>query len=213
MNWTDGISNALKYIEEHLKEDIKIVDVANEAYVSSFYFQKAFRILCGFSVAEYIRYRRLSLAGSEVITTNKKIIEIALEYGYDSPDSFTKAFTRFHGVTPTVARKEQLMIKSFAPLKIQFTLKGGSTMDYKIIEKEASRRSIATMSSAMSRYSLGMPLIRRSRRESCVGSSRVKTFSKDAESTTSPRLRPKAIPLPTAMRSVPASSTITTLLL
>ena len=137
MNWTDRISNALKYIEEHLKEDIKIVDVANEAYVSSFYFQKAFRILCGFSVAEYIRYRRLSLAGSEVITTNKKIIEIALEYGYDSPDSFTKAFTRFHGVTPTVARKEQLMIKSFAPLKIQFTLKGGSTMDYKIIEKEA----------------------------------------------------------------------------
>ena len=137
MYWTDGISNALKYIEEHLKEDIKIVDVANEAYVSSFYFQKAFRILCGFSVAEYIRYRRLSLAGSEVITTNKKIIEIALEYGYDSPDSFTKAFTRFHGVTPTVARKEQLMIKSFAPLKIQFTLKGGSTMDYKIIEKEA----------------------------------------------------------------------------
>lgn len=60
MNWTDGISNALKYIEEHLKEDIKIVDVANEAYVSSFYFQKAFRILCGFSVAEDIRYRRLS---------------------------------------------------------------------------------------------------------------------------------------------------------
>ena len=57
MNWTDRISNALKYIEEHLKEDIKIVDVANEAYVSSFYFQKAFRILCGFSVAEYIRYR------------------------------------------------------------------------------------------------------------------------------------------------------------
>lgn len=136
MNWTDGISNALKYIEEHLKEDIKIVDVANEAYVSSFYFQKAFRILCGFSVAEYIRYRRLSLAGSEVITTNKKIIEIALEYGYDSPDSFTKAFTRFHGVTPTVARKEQLMIKSFAPLKIQFTLKVVQPWITKLLKKK-----------------------------------------------------------------------------
>lgn len=137
MNWIEGIGNAISYIETHLKEDMSMEDIASKACVSSFYFQKAFSILCGYTVSEYIRFRRLSLAGSELIATDKKIIDIALEYGYDSPDSFTKAFTRFHGVTPTVVRREVAMIKSFAPLKIQFTLKGGSTMDYKIVEKEA----------------------------------------------------------------------------
>lgn len=137
MNWMEGIGNAVAYIEAHLKENITMEEIAKEAYVSNFYFQKAFSLLCGFSVAEYIRFRRLSLAGSDMIATDKKIIDIALEYGYDSPDSFTRAFTRFHGVTPTVVRRERAMIKSFAPLKIYFTLKGGSTMDYKVVEKEA----------------------------------------------------------------------------
>lgn len=62
-------------------------------------------MLCGFSIAEYIRCRRLALAGSELVSTDKKIIDIALKYGYDSPDSFTRSFTRFHGVTPTAVRK------------------------------------------------------------------------------------------------------------
>ena len=62
-------------------------------------------------------------------------IDIALEYGYDSPDSFTKAFLRFHGATPTAIRKGEAMIKSFAPLKIKLILTGGYTMDYKIVKK------------------------------------------------------------------------------
>lgn len=137
MNWMEGISKAIAYMEAHLKEEISAEDIAKEACVSSFYFQTAFSILCGFSVAEYIRLRRLSLAGSELIATDKKIIDIALDYGYNSPDSFTKAFTRYHGVTPTVVRRERTAIKSFAPLKIQFTLKGGISMEYRIVEKEA----------------------------------------------------------------------------
>ncbi|HCW54416.1 MAG TPA: AraC family transcriptional regulator [Clostridium sp.] len=102
-----------------------------------YHIQKGFSMLCGFTVGEYIRRRRLTLAGSELIATENKIIDIALKYGYDSPDSFTKAFTRFHGVTPTAVRKEGAVIKSFAPLKIKFTLEGGYIMDYKIVEKEA----------------------------------------------------------------------------
>ncbi len=101
MNWVEGISKAINYMEEHLTEDIEIEKIAREASVSSFYFQKAFGMLSGFTVGEYIRQRRLTLAGSEVISTDEKIIDIALKYGYDSPDSFTKAFTRFHGRTPT----------------------------------------------------------------------------------------------------------------
>lgn len=92
-------------------------------------------MLCGFTVGEYIKKRRLTLAGSELVSTNRKIIDIALKYGYDSPDSFTKAFFRFHGATPTAIRKGEAMIKSFAPLKIKLVLTGGYTMDYKIVKK------------------------------------------------------------------------------
>ena len=137
MNWIEGMSNAVSYIEDNLTEELTSENIAKQAFVSAFYFQKAFGMLCGFTVGEYIRLRRLTLAGSELIATDEKIIDIALKYGYDSPDSFTKAFSRFHGVTPSAVRKDGAMVKSFAPLKIKFTLEGGFIMDYKIVEKEA----------------------------------------------------------------------------
>ncbi len=90
-----------------------------------------------FTVSEYIRNRRLALAGNDLLVTDEKVIDIALKYGYDSPDSFTKAFTRFHGVTPACVRKDGVMLKSFAPLKIKFSLEGGYTKDYKILNKDA----------------------------------------------------------------------------
>lgn len=136
MNWSESISRAIEYIEKNLTNDITTQDIANYSYISSFYFQKAFSIICGYSVSEYIRNRRLSLAAIELLNTNNKIIDIALKYGYDSPDSFTKAFTRFHGLTPTAVRKGE-KIKEFAPLKINLILKGGYTMEYKIKEKES----------------------------------------------------------------------------
>jgi len=137
MNWVEGMGNAVCYIEDNLDGELNAEDIAKQACVSCFYFQKAFAMLCGFTVGEYIRLRRLTLAAGELVSTDNKIIDIAVKYGYDSPDSFTKAFTRFHGVTPSAVRKEGAMIKSFAPLKIKFTLEGGFTMDYKIVEKAA----------------------------------------------------------------------------
>jgi len=136
MNWIKSISEAINYIEENLKDELKIEDIANKAFISTFYFQKAFSLLCGFSVGEYIRNRRLANAGNDLLTTDEKIIDIAMKYGYDSPDSFTKAFTRFHGSTPTAVRKNGQTIKSFAPLKLNFLLKGGYIMDYRIEKKE-----------------------------------------------------------------------------
>jgi len=138
MNWSESISRAIEYIENNLTNDITIEDIANYLYISSFYFQKGFSMLCGYSISEYIRNRKLSLAGHEILHTDNRIIDIALKYGYDSPDSFTKAFTRFHGSTPTEVRKGG-RIKEFAPLKINLILKGGYTMEYKIEEKEAFR--------------------------------------------------------------------------
>lgn len=136
MEWTECISTAIDYIEANLTEEITIEDIAGEAMVSPFYFQKGFAMLCGFTVGDYLKKRRLALAGSELMATDAKIIDLALKYGYDSPDSFTKAFTRFHGLTPSAVRKGEGTVKSFAPLKIKLILEGGSTMDYKIVQKE-----------------------------------------------------------------------------
>lgn len=137
MEWIEGVAEAINYIEENITEELTIESIATRALVSPFYFQKGFAMLCGFTVGEYIRQRRLTLAGSELVSTDEKIIDIALKYGYDSPDSFTKAFTRFHGVTPTAVRKDGAVIKSFAQLKIKFSLEGGYIMDYKIVKKDS----------------------------------------------------------------------------
>ena len=135
MNWSESIVKAIEYIENNLTNDITVEDIANHLYMSSFYFQKGFSIVCGYGVSEYIRNRKLSLAGYEILHTNNKIIDIALKYGYDSPDSFTKAFTRFHGSTPTEVRRGG-KVREFAPLKINLIVKGGYTMEYKIEERE-----------------------------------------------------------------------------
>lgn len=137
MGWMETIGDAVQYIEQHITEEISADEIARQVNVSPFYFQKGFAMLCGFTLGEYIRNRRLALAGNEIATGEEKVIDIALKYGYDSPDSFTKAFTRFHGVTPAKARRDSVMLKSFAPLKISFLLEGGYLMDYKIEKKEA----------------------------------------------------------------------------
>lgn len=133
--WIESISQAITYIEENITGDLSVGKIANHILISPFYFQKGFSMLCGFSVGDYIRQRRLAMAGSELLSSNAKIIDIALKYGYDSPDSFTKAFTRFHGITPSAVRKKGAIIKAFAPLTISFSLKGGITMEYKIVAK------------------------------------------------------------------------------
>lgn len=136
MNWSEAISKVLEYIEKNLTNEITIDDISKHAYISSIYLQKGFSILCGISIGEYIKNRRLTVASYELINTDNKIIDIALKYGYDSPDSFTKAFTRFHGTTPSKVRRGS-KIREFAPLKINLIIKGGYTMEYKIEEKEA----------------------------------------------------------------------------
>lgn len=137
MDWVTSIHQAIQYIEEHLREDLTIREIAHQAALSPFYFQKGFAMLCGMTVGDYIRQRRLSAAGLEILTTDRKIIDIALEFGYDSPDSFTKAFARFHGLTPAALRKSGGAVRSFAPLRIKVTLEGGQNMDCKIMKKES----------------------------------------------------------------------------
>lgn len=119
MGWIESIDEAVQYIEEHITEDLSVDAIAGRVHISPYYFQKGFSMLCDMTVSEYIRQRRLALAGSELVGSDGRIIDVAVKYGYDSPDSFTKAFCRFHGDTPTAVRKEGATIKSFAPLRIK----------------------------------------------------------------------------------------------
>lgn len=93
--------------------------------------------MCGITLGDYIRNRRLTLAGNELCVSETKVIDIALKYGYESPESFTRAFTKFHGITPSEAKKDGSKLKSFSRLTVKITLSGGNIMDYKIVEKEA----------------------------------------------------------------------------
>lgn len=134
---SEGIENALSYIEDNLAGELKTEDIAAQAYLSPFYFQKLFHVLCGITLGEYIRNRRLACAAQELSSRDTKVIDIALKYGYESPDSFAKAFTKFHGITPSAAKEKGAGIKSYAPLRIKLSLEGGKMLEYKIVEKAA----------------------------------------------------------------------------
>lgn len=135
MDWITGIQNAINYIENHLTEEIDYELVAMESFSSSYHFQRVFSILCGYTLGEYIRFRRLTLAGTELATGKEKVIDIAAKYGYDSPDSFAKAFRQFHGIAPSQARGNGAMLKSFSRLSLKISLEGGNMMNYKIEDK------------------------------------------------------------------------------
>ena len=135
MDWITGMQNAVDYIENHLTETIDYGKVAAQSYSSSYHFQRVFSILCGFTIGEYIRSRRLSLAGTELAASDAKVIDVALKYGYESPDSFAKAFQKFHGILPSQARNDGSKLKTFSRLVLKFSLEGGTIMHYRIETK------------------------------------------------------------------------------
>ena len=132
MNWMDDTQKAINYIENNLLESISVGDVANYIHSSPDYFARVFNIVTGISISEYIRNRRLTLAGAEIVTTQAKVIDVALKYGYDSPDSFAKAFMRFHGVTPAAAKTSDVQLKHFHPVSIKISIQGGFNMNKNI---------------------------------------------------------------------------------
>lgn len=139
MEWIAALQQAITYMEEHLMEEINYEDVAEQVHTSSYEFHRAFSFLSGMTANTYIRNRRLSLAGREIVETNAKITDIALKYGYDTPESFTKAFTRFHGIAPKFAREESAKLVLFNPLVIKLTVEGGKSMDYRIVQTKEQK--------------------------------------------------------------------------
>ncbi|MGI5898335.1 MAG: helix-turn-helix transcriptional regulator [Christensenellales bacterium] len=131
MHWIDDVQKAINFIEENLLEDISPNDVSGNIYASKDHFQRIFNVVTGFSVSEYIRNRRLSLAGRELVGGRARIIDVALKYRYETPESFTKAFSRFHGVAPSSIRTRE-RLKTFDQITIQITIQGGFGMSVKL---------------------------------------------------------------------------------
>lgn len=137
MAWIESLQKAIDYMEEHILEPMSIEEIAQQANSSSFHFQRTFSILTDITVGDYLRRRRLTLAAQELSRTNGRVIDIAFKYGYDTPEAFSKAFSRQHGVTPSDARKAIGSFTCYNRLVIQVSLKGAEPMQYHFVDKEA----------------------------------------------------------------------------
>lgn len=157
MDWLTSFKKAIDYMETHMLSDIGAKDVADAVHISPSYFQKSFKIVTGYSIGEYLRNRRLYLAGMDVLNAasadnsslqknpkvlaDKTVLDLACKYGYDTPESFTKAFSRFHGMSPTQLKSHPTKIKVFLPLIVEISIRGGNKMEFQL-EKRQSMQMI-----------------------------------------------------------------------
>ena len=121
MDWNTVLQDIIDYIENHLQRDEEAInndEIARIAGCSFNFFQKVFSYMNKISFAEYIRYRKLTLAGYDIKSTNLKVVDISYKYGYDSPTSFTKAFQQFHGVSPKAARSRDVELKVYPKMQM-----------------------------------------------------------------------------------------------
>jgi len=130
-----SMNKALAYIEEHLTENIDYSDVSKIASCSEYHFKRMFSFLSGIGLSEYIRRRRLTMAAFDLKDANLRIIDVAVKYGYDSADSFSRAFHAMHGILPSKARSENTQLKAFPQMTFQLSVNGGFEMKYRIVEK------------------------------------------------------------------------------
>ena len=134
MNIIQSFNGTMAYIERTIETGCDEAEIARISGYSYPLFSRIFSILVGYPLNEYLRFRKLSRAAAGLRNTDAKIIDIALAYGYESPDSFAAAFKKFHGVSPSAVRNGK-EFKSFAPIKLSLTVNGGQTMEVKIEKK------------------------------------------------------------------------------
>lgn len=137
MDWLDKMNNAINYIENHLENKIDYEKVAQNACCSVYHFQRMFSFITGVPLSEYVRHRRMTLSAFELQNSDIKVIDLALKYGYESPEAFSRAFQACHGVSPTIARNMGVSVKAYPRISFQITIKGDVQMNYRIEQKEA----------------------------------------------------------------------------
>lgn len=139
MNPLKFMNDALDYIEQHLTQNVDLRAAAKIACCSEYHFKRMFSALAGMPLSEYIRRRRLTLAAQELAGGGARVIDVAMKFQYDSPDAFARAFHAQHGIAPSQARREVHLLNSFTRMTFQLTIRGGSNMNYRLVEKEAFR--------------------------------------------------------------------------
>lgn len=137
MDWISGLQNSLDYIEQHLEEVISPSSLCQFTGTSFSYYQRLFHMMCGISLAAYIRNRRMSKAGELLRSQPISVLETALRFQYETGESFTKAFKRFHGITPLQAKNTDLPLHSFTPLCLRLDRYGGSSLSYRILSADS----------------------------------------------------------------------------
>lgn len=137
MDTLENMKNAIDYIEDNLDAEIEYIRVAQIALTSQYHFQRMFAFLIGVPLSEYIRRRRLTLAAFDLQNGNEKIIDLALKYGYSSPDSFSRAFMVMHEVTPRKAREKGISLKAYPRVTFSLSIKGVVEMNYRMEQKNS----------------------------------------------------------------------------
>nr|WP_253298032.1 AraC family transcriptional regulator [Paenibacillus sp. MSJ-34] len=127
---------AIDFIESRLMEPVTVEQIAKQAKMSPFHFQRTFAVMTGVTVGEYIRRRRLTLAAYELLRANIKIVDLAAKYGYDSPEAFAKAFRRQHGLPPSEAKARGTLV-AYNRLTIQVNVGGTEPLNVRMVEREA----------------------------------------------------------------------------
>lgn len=137
MAWIDQMNTVIDYVENHLKDELDTEAISKIMACPFMVFQRSFVQIAGLTLFEYIRRRRLSCAAYDIQNTEMKIIDIAAQYGYESPDAFSVAFKRLHGIAPLMAKKSETKLKFYTRLHFTFTLKGVYEMDYQLVDKDS----------------------------------------------------------------------------
>lgn len=139
MEWLKNLSRAIDYIENNLDKTISYEEAAKIACCSTCYFQRMFSYAAGISLAEYIRRRRMTQAAFELQSTDKRVLEIALQFGYTYPTSFNRAFQAVHGSSPTAVKNRCGSVNAYLPMRFSVQVTGESAMPYRMEEKGAMR--------------------------------------------------------------------------
>ncbi|MFH8617437.1 effector binding domain-containing protein [Streptomyces sp. NPDC017979] len=133
----DRLNEAMELIEERLDGTVDVAELAAVAMTSEYHFRRLFSALAGMPLSEYVRHRRLTVAGAEVVAGHRTLLDVATAHGYGSGESFARAFRAFHGVGPGQARRTGAVLRSQSRLSFRLTVEGSSTMRYRVVEKDA----------------------------------------------------------------------------
>lgn len=138
MEWIDRLNASIRYLEDHLTQEIDYSSAAQIACCSVCHYQRMFAYLAGIPLSEYLRRRRMSLAAVDLLA-KEKVVDVALKYGYASPTAFNRTFQRVHGVTPSAVQQGTAAVKAYPPISFAITVQGVTEMEYRIEKREAFR--------------------------------------------------------------------------